>query len=70
VLIVEALAEKEGMSVDEQEILSALYYQAMMSGQDADELVKYYKENNLMQAAKMGLTEDKLFGKMLGLDKR
>ena len=70
VLIVEALAKKEGLEVDEQEILSALYYQAMMSGQDADELVKYYKENNLMEAAKMGLTEDKLFGKILGLDKR
>lgn len=70
VLIVEALAKKEGLVVDEQEILSALYYQAMMSGQDADELVKYYQENNLMEAAKMGLTEDKLFGKILGLDKR
>ncbi|MEA2047795.1 MAG: trigger factor [Campylobacterota bacterium] len=69
-LIVEALAKKEGLEVDEQEVLSALYYQAMMSGQDAQELVTYYKENNLMTAAKMGLTEDKLFGKMLGLDKR
>ena len=69
-LIVDALAKKEGLEVDEQEILSALYYQAMMSGQDAQELVTYYKENNLMTAAKMGLTEDKLFGKMLGLDKR
>jgi len=69
-LIVDALAKKEGLEVDEQEILSALYYQAMMSGQDAQELVTYYKENNLMTAAKMGLTEDKLFGMMLGLDKR
>jgi trigger factor len=69
-LIVEALAKKEGLEVDEQEILSALYYQAMMSGQDAQELVNYYKENNLMHSAKMGLTEDKLFGTMLGLDKR
>ncbi len=66
----DALAKKEGLEVDEQEILSALYYQAMMSGQDAQELVTYYKENNLMTAAKMGLTEDKLFGKILGLDKR
>jgi len=69
-LIVEALAKKEGLEVDEQEILSALYYQAMMAGQDAQELVNYYKENNLMHSAKMGLTEDKLFGMMLGLDKR
>jgi trigger factor len=69
-LIVDALAKKEGLEVDEQEILSALYYQAMMAGQDAQELVNYYKENNLMTAAKMGLTQDKLFGTMLGLDKR
>lgn len=69
-LIVDALAKKEGLEADEQEILSALYYQAMMSGQDAQELVTYYKENNLMTSAKMGLTQDKLFGKMLGLDKR
>ena len=68
-LIVDALAKKEGIEVDEQEIQAALYYQAMMSGQDADELLKYYKENNLMTSAKMGLTEDKLFGMMLGFDK-
>ena len=68
-LIIEALAKKEGLEADEQEVLSALYYQAMMSGQDAQELVNYYKENNLMTSAKMGLTQDKLFGKMLGLDK-
>jgi len=41
----------------------------MMSGQDAQELLKYYQENNLLPAAKMGLIEDKLFGKMLGLNK-
>ena len=69
-LIVDALAKKEGLEVDDHEIQSALYYQAMMSGQDAQELLKYYEENNLMTAAKMGLTEDKLFGKMLSLDKR
>ena len=67
-LIVEALAKKEGISVDEHEIQAALYYQAMMSGQDAEELLKYYKENNLMTSAKMSLTEDKLFGRMLGFE--
>ncbi len=67
--IVDALAKKEGIEVDDQEVMSALYYQAMMSGQDAQELVKYYQENNLLPAAKMGLIEDKLFGKMLGFDK-
>ncbi|MEN4046056.1 trigger factor [Sulfurimonas sp. NWX367] len=65
-LIVEALAKKEGIDVHIQEVHAALGYQAMMTGQDAQELVKYYEENNLMTSAKMGLTEDKLFGKLLG----
>ncbi len=67
-LIVEALALKENVVVNDQEVLSALYYQAMMSGQDAQELVAYYEKNNLMQSAKMRLTEDKLFGQMLGFN--
>lgn len=68
-LIVEALAKKEGIDVHEQEVHAALAYQAMMTGQDANELVKYYEENNLMKSAKLGLTEDKLFGMMLGFHK-
>jgi len=68
-LIVDALAKKEGISVDEHEIQAALYYQAMMSKQDPDALLKYYKEHNLMTSAKMSLTEDKLFGRMLGFEK-
>lgn len=68
-LIVEALAEKEKVEVLENEVHAALGYQAMMSGQDAQELLKYYQENNLMTSAKMGLIEDKLFGIMLGFHK-
>lgn len=68
-MLVEALAEKEQISVDEQEVIAALSHHAMMTGQDAQALVKYYHENNLMQSAKLGLTEDKLFGQMLGFDK-
>lgn len=68
-LIVEALAKKEGIEVHEQEVHAALGYQAMMSGQNAQELLKYYEENNLMKSAILGLTEDKLFGMMLGFHK-
>ena len=68
-LIVEALAKKEGIEIHDQEVHAALTYQATMTGQDAQELVKYYEENNLMTSAKMGLTEDKLFGMMLGFHK-
>ncbi len=68
-LIVEALAKKEGVEVDEQEVIAALTHQAMMTGQDAQAVVKYYRDNNMMTSAKLGLTEDKLFGKILGFDK-
>jgi trigger factor len=69
-LIVEAIAKKEGVDVHMQEVHAALGYQAMMTGQDAQELVKYYEENNLMESAKLGLTEDKLFGQLLGFNKQ
>jgi trigger factor len=66
--IVDALAKKEKITVEDQEVSQAIYYEAMMSGQDAQEVIKYYQENNLLPAVKMGMIEDKLFGKMLGLE--
>ncbi|CAA6811902.1 MAG: Cell division trigger factor (EC [uncultured Sulfurovum sp.] len=68
-LIVEALAKRENIDVHEQEVIAALGYQATMTGQDPQALVKYYQDNNLMTSAKMGLTEDKLFGHILGFHK-
>lgn len=65
-IIVEALAKKENVTADEQEAISALTYQAMMSGQNAQELVKFHQDNNLMGSVKLALLEDKLFGQMLG----
>jgi len=66
--IVDALAKKEDITVNDQEVSQAIYYEAMMSGQDAQQVMKYYQENNLLSAVKMGMIEDKLFGKMLGLE--
>lgn len=67
-LIVEELAKKEGVDADEQEVIAALTYQAMTTGQNAQELVAYYQNNNLMGVAKMKLVEDKLFGHLLGFN--
>jgi trigger factor len=66
--IVDALAKKEEITVEDQEVSQAIYYEAMMSGQDPQQVIKYYQENNLLPAVKMGMIEDKLFGKMLGLE--
>ena len=68
-LIVEALALKEGITVHDQEVHTALSYQAMLTGENLHELFKYYKENNLLDSIKMGLTEDKVFGVILGFNK-
>jgi len=67
--IVDAIANEEKVSVDDQEVHQVLYYEAMMAGQKPEEILEYYKKNNLIPAVKMGMIEDKLFGKLLGLDK-
>jgi len=67
--IVDALAKNEKVEVGDQEVSQAIYYESMMSGQDPEQVIKYYTDNNLLPAVKMGMIEDKLFGKLLGLDK-
>jgi len=67
--IVDAIAREEKVSVDDQEVYQVLYYEAMMAGQKPEDVVEHYKKNNLIPAVKMGMIEDKLFGKLLGLDK-
>lgn len=67
--IVDALAKKENVSIEDQEVSQAIYYESMMKGQDPQEVIKHYEDNNLLPAVKMGMIEDKLFGKLLGLDK-
>ncbi len=68
--IVDALAKEKEVTVDDQEVSQAIYYEALMSGQDPQAVIKYYQENNLLPAVKMGMIEDKLFGKLLGLEEK
>ena len=67
--IVDAMARKEGINISDSEVSQTIYYEAMMSGQDPQQVIKYYEENNLLPAIKMGMIEDRLFSKLLGLDK-
>ena len=66
--LVDYLAKKEGVEVNDQEVSQTIYYEAMMSGQDPQEVIKYYQENNLLPAVKMGMIEDKLFAKIIGIE--
>jgi trigger factor len=67
--IVDALAKKEAIVVHDQEVSQTIYYEAMMSGQDPQQVIEYYQKNNLIPALKMGIIEDKLFSRIMGLDK-
>ncbi len=67
--LVDALAKKEGIEVSDGEVSQTIYYEAMMSGQDPQQVIEYYQQNNLLPAVKMGMIEDKLFAKIIGLDK-
>jgi trigger factor len=67
--IVDALAKEEKISVNDEEVNQTLYYEAIMAGQNGEELIEYYKNNNLLPAVKMSMLEDKLYSRLLGLDK-
>jgi len=66
--LVDALAKKEGIEVNDQEVTQTIYYEAMMSGQDPQQVIEYYQKNNLLPAVKMGMIEDKLFAKIIGIE--
>jgi len=65
--LVDSLARKEGIEVNDQEVSQTIYYEAMMSGQDPQQVIEYYQKNNLLPAVKMGMIEDKLFAKIIGI---
>lgn len=58
--IVDALSKQENISVEDKEVFQAVYYEAMMSGQDPKDLIGYYQKNNLLPAIKMAMIEEKI----------
>ncbi len=65
--LIDALGKEENISVSDGEVAQTIYYEAMMSGQEPEQVIKYYQDNNLIPAIKMGIVEDKLFSKILKL---
>lgn len=63
--IIDALARAEGVSVSDEELIQTLRYEAMMYGQDGDQLIKQYQEQNLLPMVKMSMIEDRLLTKLL-----
>ena len=63
--IIDALAKKEGISVDDQEVIQTIYYEAMQMGQNPQEVLEAYKKQGLLPAIKMAMIEDKLLTHLL-----
>ncbi len=62
--IVDELARKEEIVVDDQEVMQTIYLEAIQSGQDPQAYMKQYEDQGLLPAVKMAIIEDKLFTKL------
>ncbi|MDR0747131.1 MAG: trigger factor [Helicobacteraceae bacterium] len=64
-LIIDALAKAENISVNDQEVAQAIYYEALKTGQNPKEMFEYYKKNSLIAVVRMSLTEDRVLTTLL-----
>jgi trigger factor len=62
--IVDELAKAEEITVDDQEVMQTIYYEALQTGQDPQAYIRQYEEQGLLPAVKMAIVEDKLFKKL------
>ena len=58
--IMDALARKHNIVIQDNEALQTIYYEAMMMGQDPRAAIEYYQKNNLLPAIKMAMIEDRV----------
>ncbi|MEF3192174.1 MAG: trigger factor [Campylobacterales bacterium] len=63
--IIDELARLEGVRVSDQELVQAIYYEALSIGQDPKQMLEYYRVSNLLSAVKMAMIEDRLLGALL-----
>jgi trigger factor len=63
--IIDALAQNAGISVNEQELMQTLYFEAMQMGQDPQKMYEQYKESGYLPAIQMSMVEDKVLTSLL-----
>lgn len=63
--IVDALAKAESITVNEQELMQTIYYEAMQMGQDPAAVYKNYQESGYLPAIQMAMIEDRVLSKLL-----
>lgn len=63
--IMDALAKKYNIVIQDNEVLQTIYYEAMMMGQDPKAIMEHYQKNNLVPAIKMTMIEDRVLNFLL-----
>lgn len=63
--IMDALAKKYNIVINDNEVMQTIYYEAMMMGQDPRATLDYYQNNNLLPAIKMTMIEDRVLHYLL-----
>jgi trigger factor len=63
--IIDALAQKLGIKVEEQEVMQTIYYEAMQMGQDPQKAYEQYKSAGYIPAIQMSMVEDRVLTALL-----
>ncbi len=63
--IVDSYSKVHNIKVADNEIYQMLYYEAMMRGQNPQDLAKFYEQNNMFPAIKMTILENKVLNHIL-----
>ncbi|WP_163564908.1 trigger factor [Helicobacter suis] len=58
--IVDALAKQEKIQVSDNEVFQTIYYEAMMTNQNPQQVLEFYRKNNMLPAVKMAMIEDRV----------
>lgn len=63
--IIDSLAQAEKIKVEEQEVMQAIYFEAMQTGQDPKKAYDHYKDAGYIPAIQMSMVEDKVLSQLL-----
>ena len=68
--MIDELAKARNISVSDQEVVQAIYFEAYSYGMDPKAHLDQYKNGGMLPAIKMALTEEKLFNNIFSKDKK
>ncbi|MCV6608137.1 MAG: trigger factor [Campylobacterales bacterium] len=64
-LIIDALAKAEEVTVADQEVQQVLYYEALRSGMNPQEMMEQYQQSGMIPVIKMSMIEEKVLSKLI-----